>query len=234
MKRIFWATILLIAIMTSNLSAQDRGDTWPPANILRQFGIEGMPQPAGTSEVYWRGDWAEVSEGARAVTRGNPALLIGLRGTNATGNAIKDWFDRNGWALISREDRVYNAGDYQYIKGSFIAYFDFSDGTGQIVAGVIPEVGKNSLLYGTWVNPSNGHTLIFSMDGWEWVEWFGGEYVYDGTNLKLTYIDYNTDEEYTTTTTVTISGSTITVGRFSGGVYVDFFNSDLPGRFTKQ
>ena len=234
MKKAFLLTIFLSLFLVPNVSAQERGDAWPPANILGQFGIEGMPQPAGVSEVYWRGDWAEVSEGARAVTRGNPALLIGLRGSNATGNAIKDWFDRNGWTLISREDRVYNAGDYQYTKGSSIAYFDFSDGTGQIVAGVIPEVGKNRVLYGTWVNPANGQTLIFSMDGWEWVEWFGGEYLFDGTNLKLTYTDYNTDEDHTTTTTAAISGSTLTIGRFSGGVYVDFFNKDLPGKFTKQ
>ena len=234
MKKILWITILFSVSFIVNLTAQTRGDNWPPANILRQFGIEGMPQPTGANEVYWRGDWAEVSEGARSVTRGNPALLIGLRGTNATGNAIKEWFDRNGWSLISRENWAYNAGDYQYIKGSSIAYFDFSNGTGQIVAGVIPEVGRNSVLYGTWVNPSNGQTLIFSIDGWEWVEWFGGEYLFDGTNLKLNYTDYNTDEDHTTTTTATISGSTLTIGRFSGGVYVDFFNKDLSGRFTKQ
>ena len=230
-KKVF-LVIALLMIATGVVTAQTNYTTagWPPANILRQFGIEGMPQPAGANDVSWRGDWEQISDVASSMYRGNPALRIGFRGTNATGAAIKTWFERNGWKFI--EER---RGVNFYEKGNATVYYEYtSDNTGQIIAGVIPEIGKNSLLYGTWSNPSNGHTLIFASDGWEWVEWFGGEYIYDGTTLKLTYIDYNTDEEYTTTVTVTISGSTITVGRFSGGAYVDFFNSDLPGRFTKQ
>ena len=228
MKKNVLLIVMLTVIMATNLFAQTRGNGWPPANILREFGIEGMPQPTGANEVYWRGDWAEVSEGARAVTRGNPALLIGLNGTNATGTAIQNWFDRNGWTLISRENWVYNAGDYQYTKGNSIAYFDFSGGTGQIVAGIISEVGRNGLLYVTWLNSSNGSTMIFSFDGYEWVDMLGGEYSYDGTTLTLDHWD---DEP--STVRVTISGNTLTFGTFSGGYAADL-NRFLSGTFRKQ
>ena len=226
----FFLAIALLAVGTANVMAQSGASTsgWLPANILQQFGIAGMPQPAGANGVYWRGDWAEVSEGARAVTRGNPAILIGLNGTNATGTAIKNWFDNNGWELIRTEDRVYRAGDYQYTKGNSIAYFDFSDGTGQIVAGIIPEVGRNSLLYGTWVNSSNGSTMVFSFDGYEWVDMLGGEYSYDGTTLTLDHWD---DEP--STVRVTISGNTLTFGTFGGGYAADL-NLFLTGTFRKQ
>ncbi len=232
MKKIVCSAALLLLIMSANLMAQNRGDGWPSANILKQFGVEGMPQPAGASEVFWRGDWEQVSNPASNMTRGNPALLIQFRGTGATGTVIKNWFERNGWEAADN----YFRADGAYRNGNAGAYYNYntSEGTGQIVAGVIPEVGKNSLLYGTWINSLNGKTIIFAPDGWEWVEWFGGEYVYDGTKLTLDYLDYQTDQEQTTTTTATISGGTLTIGRFSGGIYAEFFNKDLPGRYSKQ
>ena len=225
--------LFVVVFLAVGLAAfgQSKGDSWPPANVLKKFGIEGMPQPAGSSKIYWRGDWAEVSEGARAITRGAPALLIGLSGTSVTGDAIKNWFERNGWALISKENRVYNAGDYQYTKGNSIAYFDFSDGVGQVVAGVMKEIAKNSALYGTWKNPSNGNTLIFSVDGWEWVdrEMIAGEYNYDGSKLILTYWG----DDSPTTVKATINGNALTLGTFSGANAADF-NRDLQGAYKKE
>ena len=198
---------------------------WPPANILRQFGIEGMPQPTGAREAYWRGDWAEVQETVRSFTRGNPALLIGFSGTNATGTAIKNWFERNGW---SQTDTRRNGAYYR--KGNSVAFYDYaSDNTGQIVAGVIQETGRNSALYGEWRNPSNGRTLIFSDEGWEWVDYSAGEYNYDGTTLTLT-----TWDDMQGTARVTISGNTITIGSFSGALSVKWFNDYVPGTYRKQ
>jgi uncharacterized protein YndB with AHSA1/START domain len=227
--------ITLLFFMTGIAFSQTNYSTpgWPPANILQKYGIAGMPQPAGANEISWRGDWETVSDPARNMTRGNPALRIGFKGTNATGAAIKNWFERNGWETTDN----YFGATVAYRKGNAGAYYSYNaaDNAGQIVSGVMPEVGRNSLLFGTWANQSNGQTLIFASDGWEWVEQFGDEnYLYDGTNLKLTYTDYQTDKVQTTTTTVTISGNTLTIGRFSGGVYADHFNKELPGRYQKQ
>jgi hypothetical protein len=224
MKKVLVLAIALVAVGMTAVSAQTNYSTagWPPANILKQFGIEGIPQPTGAREATWRGDWAEIHELARALTRGNPALLISFRGTNATGTAIKNWFERNGW---NQTDSRKNGAGYR--KGNSVAYYDYtSENTGQIVAGVLPETGRNSVLYGTWRNPSNGRTLIFSEDGWEWVEMIGGEYTYDGTTLALNY------DGSPATVQVTISGDTLTIGTFSGN-YASDFNNGLRGAYKK-
>ena len=131
--------VLLFAFMVIGLVAVSAQSTsgWPPANILKEFGIEGMPVPAGATDITWRGDWEQMSSPARNMTDGNPALRIGFRGTNATGNAIKAWFEGNGW----KEIEYYSFGATAvYIKGDSCAYYTYSaENTGQIIAGIMGE-----------------------------------------------------------------------------------------------
>ena len=223
--KIVITALLLFATATVYGQTNYSTDGWPPANILQQYGITGMPQPTGATEAYWRGDWADVNEAASSMTRGNPAILIGFRGTSATGTAIRNWFDSNGWSQTGRR-----TNGAIYSKGNSVAYYDYnSDNTGQIVAGVVREIARNSTLYGEWRNPSNGIILIFSDEGWEWVDGTAGEYVFEGSTLALT-----TWDDMQGTARVTVSGNTLTIGTFSGALAVNWFNNYVPGTYIKH
>jgi len=134
-KKSVFLVIALFMVVLAVVQAQDRGDGWPPANILRQFGIEGMPLPAGvdSGEIFWRSDLDPSMAGY--MLGDLPHLYINLVGDDAIGApAIKTWFERNGWRLVGDRNDV-----FKYVKGKAAAYFDFEYGTGQIVAGFMEE-----------------------------------------------------------------------------------------------
>ena len=137
MKKTFLALFLVSFVFLTNAYAQNRGDGWPPANILQEFGIPGMPLPTGASEISWRRDWEQMEGPAWNMTGGKPAMRIGITGTNATGTAIKNWFESNGWKLLNNDFRANGF----YIKGNSGAYYMYNDseGQGQIVARILAE-----------------------------------------------------------------------------------------------
>ena len=221
LKKSIFLAIALLVVGLAVVEAQDRGDGWPPANILREYGIEGIPQPTGANNVWWRR--AAANEGALGVTN----LLIGLRGTTATGTAIKNWFDQNGWTQTST-----NRNGGAYSKNNSVAYYDFSDGTGQIVAG-IRETGAigsgNSTLYGEWTGgPRNGSMAFTEPDEWEPELFWSGFYSYDGTTITV-----NVDGK-SGTARATISGNTLTISTFSGDITTEGINDYIPGTYRKQ
>ena len=124
------AVLLSVCFASTALAGQPtRGEGWPPAHILKEFGLEGMPQPAGADNVWWRN--AE-SEEARGLPGGDiPHILIGLHGTEATGGSLKSWFEGNGWILMGSRNNAHS-----FNKGAAVVSFDFSDGVGQVKAGV--------------------------------------------------------------------------------------------------
>jgi len=146
MKRMFPATFILALLFsfcfsTFSLAANPtKGDAWPPANILKEFGLEGMPQPAGTKDIWWRD--AEPEEARNLPGGPIPHILVGLKGTDATGNSLKSWFEANGWSLISSNNNVFS-----YNKGGSVAVFDFSDATGQLKAGVHTGTWPNNAVW---------------------------------------------------------------------------------------
>ena len=128
MKKTFWTIILLSFFMTVNLVAQTRGDGWPPANVLQEYSLSGMPQPIGSNEPYWRTDATEAGLGVFDVQE----LLIGFNGTNETNNAIINWFISNGWKQF--EDERY------FSKDNYVVFYRFQMGTtGQINVGKVDE-----------------------------------------------------------------------------------------------
>jgi hypothetical protein len=212
--------VLVIGTMAAVAVAGQTTSGWPPANILKEYGIEGMPQPTGANSVWWRR--AAANEGLLGV----PNLLIGFKGTNAAGTAIKNWFDRSGWNQTSSNR---NGGAYR--KANSQAYYDFSDGTGQIVAGIKEAAsagGRNSALYGEWTGgPKNGSMAFMGPNEWEPELFWAGTYSYDGTTITVEV------EGKSGTAQATISGNTLTIGRFTGNVTSEGINDYIPGTYRK-
>ena len=135
MQRIFPATFILALLFSlcfatfSPAANPVKGDAWPSASVLKEFGIEGMPQPTGVNDIWWRN--AEPEEARNLPGGAIPHILVGLKGSDATGGSLKSWFERNGWTLIHSKNAAFS-----YNKGGAVAVFDFSDGTGQLMAGV--------------------------------------------------------------------------------------------------
>ena len=115
---------LLFTAMGAAFAAQPKGDGWPPAATLKEFGLEGMPLPAGAKEIWWRG--ASKDEGRLGIDH----ILIGFHGIDATDKAIKSWLEDKGWTLKNA------SGGKYYTKNAAAAFFLFNDGVGQIMAGV--------------------------------------------------------------------------------------------------
>ena len=143
---------------------------------------------------------------------------------------LRNWFDRNGWTL---EDSA--NGVYQYTKGNAGAYFDCSGGTGQIQAGIISpqtptsESGNARALIGEWSGGSMDGTLeFFSSNEWHFDYIINGTYSYTGSTLTLT------SGGKQGTAQVTVSGNTLTIGRFSGTLTTEGINDVLPGTYRKQ
>ena len=226
MKKTFTLAITLLVVGLTVVEAQTTTG-WPPANILREYGIEGMPQPTGATNVRWRR--AEANEGSYMLNNVR-SLYIPFSGTNATLTALRNWFDRNGWTL---EDSA--NGVYQYTKGNAGAYFDCSGGTGQIQAGIIspqtptPQSGNARALIGEWSGGSMDGTLeFFSSNEWHFDYIINGTYSYTGSTLTLT------SGGKQGTAQVTVSGNTLTIGRFSGTLTTEGINDVLPGTYKKR
>ena len=118
----FFATCaaLLLMATAAAFAAQPAGDGWPPAAVVKEHGLDGMPQPLEAKEIWWRG--VEKDEGRIGIAH----ILIGFHGTDATNRAIQDWFKGNGW----------KADDNRYTKGASLAVYLFSDGVAQIMGGI--------------------------------------------------------------------------------------------------
>ena len=86
MKKTFTLAITLLVVGLTVVEAQTTTG-WPPANILREYGIEGMPQPTGATNVRWRR--AEANEGSYMLNNVR-SLYIPFSGTNATLTALRE------------------------------------------------------------------------------------------------------------------------------------------------
>jgi hypothetical protein len=123
------ALLALLLMAGSALAAQDRGKGWPDADILKQYGLEGMPQPVGTSAV----DWLVMKDGYGGSGFFNFAVLyIRVAATSATEGAVKKWFGEHGWKVYADGSRSMP----RYTKGPARAGHDFENAEGVIIAGM--------------------------------------------------------------------------------------------------
>ncbi|MDR1973024.1 MAG: hypothetical protein LBQ46_14015 [Treponema sp.] len=106
----------------------DSGTGWPSSSRLSTYGLGGMGQPSGASDITWV-DYNDTYYTGYSY----PVIYIGFSGTAATDTAVQNWFSGNGWAA---EGGSYGGASYfSYTKGEAAAYFGFSEGSGYIVAG---------------------------------------------------------------------------------------------------
>lgn len=139
----------LLLFMTGTVFAQARDQStsgWPPTNVLTEYGIAGMSQPIGATEVWWR----IMQDGYGGSGFFNvPVLYISLKATTSTEQAVKNWFNSNGWTSYSDGSRSMP----RYTKSNARAGHDFSniaDGASNIIiAGVIKGIAwPNSAVWG--------------------------------------------------------------------------------------
>jgi hypothetical protein len=108
----------------------DMGNSWPSSSTLSTYGLGGMGQPAGISDITWL-------EYDHYTAYEYPVIYIGFTGTAATDTAIRNYFSSNGWSG--------DGGSYQgtsaftYTKSTAAAYYAFSGGVGYIIAGYPTE-----------------------------------------------------------------------------------------------
>ena len=110
----------------------DMGEGWPSSSKLNQFGLNGMSQPTGATNITWV-DYTDLP-----YTGYNyPIIYIGFSGTAATSTAIYNWFNTNGWTPDTSDyfDPTTGTAVCTYTKGSYEAYFCFGSGTGWIISG---------------------------------------------------------------------------------------------------
>jgi hypothetical protein len=110
----------------------DYGTGWPSSN-LSTYGLGGMSQPAGMSNIEWweyDGNYADYDY---------PVISISFNGATSTDTAIQQYFSNNGWTPsgISYE----GTSSFYYTKNSAAVYYfyDGSSSTGGIVAGYPEE-----------------------------------------------------------------------------------------------
>jgi hypothetical protein len=71
----------------------ENGTGWPPSPILSKYGLSGMSEPSGMSDIKWES----------RLTSGYPTLNIEFSGIDGTTNtAIENWFSGNDWREDSR------------------------------------------------------------------------------------------------------------------------------------
>jgi hypothetical protein len=71
----------------------DNGTGWPSSSVLSKYGLNGMSQPNGISDIKWES----------RLTAGYPTLTIEFGGTDGTTNtAIETWLNTNGWRQDSK------------------------------------------------------------------------------------------------------------------------------------
>jgi len=101
---------------------------WPPANVLNEFGITGIPQSLvrGTPS-YMRNPSDEFI--SNEVKPARSALIIRFEWANI--DDVTDWFRRNGWTL----DKNYPASRV-FKKGSFTAYYTIYDSGAELHIGI--------------------------------------------------------------------------------------------------
>jgi hypothetical protein len=149
-----------------------------------------MPQPAGAKNIWWR----VMQDGYGGSGFFDMSVLyIGLEGTAATEQAVKNWFGSNGWTSYSDGSRSMP----RYTKTNARAGHDFanvaSSGSNMIIAGVIQA--------GAW--PGNTAWGCFGLSGLTMspaavmgkvsdgssgleVTMYGGKAVYDNLLNQLT------------------------------------------------
>ncbi|MDR1100346.1 MAG: hypothetical protein LBL28_07690 [Treponema sp.] len=106
----------------------DEGTGWPSSR-LSKYGLGGMSQPAGMSNIEWweyDGDYPGYDY---------PVISISFSGTANTDTAIQQYFSGDGWTPSGTSYGGTSA--FYYTKGTAAAYyyFDSSSSIGAIVAG---------------------------------------------------------------------------------------------------
>ena len=86
---------------------------WPPNSLLSQWGLSGMPAPAGATNIMY---------GSASST----ALTITFAGTSATDAAVPRWLENNGWTF-GWESNFYKV----YEKPPFRAMYYWDQDFGQ-------------------------------------------------------------------------------------------------------
>jgi hypothetical protein len=92
--------------ITTNWEIQGYTKGWPSANLLSQFGISGMPQPAGASDFYYRENYYQELESS-------DQLVIVFKSSSNTRSSVNSWITSNGWTLDISNESVdfYTKGD---------------------------------------------------------------------------------------------------------------------------
>jgi hypothetical protein len=106
----------------------DEGTGWPSSR-LSTYGLGGMSQPAGMSNIEWweyDGDYAGYDY---------PVIYISFNGSANTDTAIQQYFSANNWT--SSGSSYQGMSSYSYTKNSAVAYhfYDSSSSEGWIIAG---------------------------------------------------------------------------------------------------
>jgi hypothetical protein len=107
--------IALAALIAAAASAQAGGFTasWPPANVLATYGIQGLAQPDGITNVQY----AANEQGPMKT------LTIVFVPGPATEAAVTGWFTANGW--IGEQDGT--DWDFYNPAGKTAAYGKLND-----------------------------------------------------------------------------------------------------------
>ena len=79
--------------------------TWPSGTVLSEFGISGLNQPPGTSEIAWQR--TVVSEGK---------VLYIVFTTTANVSYFNNYFETNGWTFLAEQSGSAGATRYYQKK----------------------------------------------------------------------------------------------------------------------
>ena len=104
------------------------GSSWPSNSTLTKYGLDGMSQPTGATDISWV-DYASTYYAGYS----GPVLTISFGGTAATDTAVQEWFGGQGWTA---EGGAYmGTSSFIFSKGTWSTYYGFANGSGTIVAG---------------------------------------------------------------------------------------------------
>jgi hypothetical protein len=109
-----------------NYQGVKSGTGWPSSK-LSSYGLGGMSQPTGASDITW----ATVDDDYARYGQEYPGIYISFSGTAATDAAIQDYF--SSWTAQGASYQ--GSSSFMYTKGSVTAYYSFSSGSGFIYSG---------------------------------------------------------------------------------------------------
>lgn len=106
------------------------GTGWPSNSELSKYGLSGVSAPTGASNIEWWSYDEDYYYGEYAY----PVISITFTAASTTAASLNSNLTGNGWTGTYYG----NENDYggSYTKGSAVAYFSISSGSGTLVAGI--------------------------------------------------------------------------------------------------